>query len=89
MFNKKNKNNEHDSSDIELVNLISTNDNTELTLIESILKNNSIPFILKEKESGSYMKIIGGFSLYGTDIYVEKNDFEKANELIIEILGND
>ena len=84
MFNKKNKNNEHEKHDIELVNLTTTNNNYELTVIEGILKNNSIPYILKDKESGAYMKIISGFSLYGTEIYVEKNDLEKANELISE-----
>lgn len=88
MFNKNSKNNEQENPDIELVNLKTTNNNYEISLIEGILNDNSIPYILKEKESGSYMKIIGGFSLYGTDILVEKNDFERANELILEILGN-
>ena len=80
-----NKNNQQD--DIELINLKTASSNYELALIEGILKDNSIPYIIHENESGAYMRIISGSSLYGTDIYVEKNDYEKANALIAEILG--
>ena len=86
MLFKKGQNNEHENPDIELVNLKTTNSNVELSLIEGILKDNSIPYILHENESGSYMRIISGFSLYGTNILVEKSDFEKAIELIEGVL---
>ncbi len=78
MFFKKGNSKE----DIELVNLKTTNSNYELSIIESILKDNSIPYILHDYESGAYMRIYAGTSLYGTDIMVNKSDFERAIELI-------
>ncbi len=78
MFFKKG----NSKKDIELVNLKTTNNNYELSIIESILKDNSIPYILHDYESGAYMRIYAGTSLYGTDIMVNKSDFERAIELI-------
>lgn len=82
MFFKK----EDSKEDIELVNLKTTENNYELSIIESILKDNSIPYILRDYESGAYLRIYTGTSLYGTDIMVNKNDFKKAIELIQGIL---
>ncbi len=67
---------------VELVLLRSTNDNYEISLIKSVLEDANIPFIVKEQGSGGYMKIIGGISLFGTDIYVDKKSLEKARELL-------
>jgi len=78
MFFKKG----NSKKDIELVNLKTTNNNYELSIIESILKDNSIPYILHDYESGAYMRLYAGPSLYGTDIMVNKSDFERAIELI-------
>lgn len=70
--------------DLEIVLLRSTNNNYELDLIKTLLEENQIPYILKEKGSGQYMRIIGGASIYGTDILVEKSLFEKANNILEE-----
>ncbi len=82
MFFKK----EDSKEDIELVNLKKTNNSYELSIIESILKDNSIPYILHDYESGAYMRIYTGTSLYGTDIMINKSDFERAIELIQGVL---
>ncbi len=82
----RNKKNEQENRDIELINLKTTNNNYELSTIESILKDNAIPYILHDYESGAYMRIYAGASLFGTDIMVNKSDFEKAKELIEGIL---
>lgn len=67
---------------IELVLLRSTNDDYQLNLIKGLLKDADIPYIIKERGSGGYMKIIGGISVFGTDIYVDKTTFEKAEEIL-------
>lgn len=70
--------------DLEIVLLTTTNNDYELLTIKTLLEDNNIPYILKDKETGGYMRIIGGTSIYGTDILVEKSAYEKAKN----ILGN-
>ncbi|MBQ8141131.1 MAG: DUF2007 domain-containing protein [Clostridia bacterium] len=62
--------------------LISVTDNVQLAIIESILKNSKIPYFSKERGSGAAVKVIAGFSIFGTDVFVLKEDFEKAAELL-------
>ncbi len=68
---------------IELVLLRSTSDNYELNLIKALLEDSDIPFIIKERGGGGYMKIIGGTSVFGTDIYVEAGTFKKAEDILV------
>lgn len=70
---------------VELVLLKTANNNFELDMIKGLLEDNEIPYLLKEKGIGSYMKIIAGSSIYGTDIYVDKSVHEKALEIINSI----
>ena len=67
---------------VELVLLKSTSDNYELNLIKSLLEEADIPFIIKERGGGGYMKIIGGISVFGTDIYVDESTFKKSEEIL-------
>ena len=68
------------SPDLEL--LITVNDRVYQSIVESILKDNEIPYLSKERGSGSAVKIITGLSMFGTDIFVLKSDFERASELM-------
>jgi hypothetical protein len=72
-------------SDLKL--LVNVNDRIYQSIVESVLKDNDIPFFSKERGSGSAVKIITGFSLFGTDIFVLKRDFDRAKELM-EILSS-
>lgn len=54
----------------------------ELNLIENLLNEHNIPFVFRDYGSGGYMRVFSGFSIYGTDILVEKSMFEKASVLI-------
>ncbi len=74
---------------VELVLLRSLVDNYEMDLIAGLLEEASIPFIVKERGSGGYMKIIGGSSVFGTDIYVDKKTYEKAEEALDVIEWDD
>lgn len=63
--------------------LISVDKNIELFLYEGILKQNDIPYIIKQKDIGNYMKILAGAASHSTpaEIYVGELDYEKAIEL--------
>lgn len=67
------------------VKLKSAVNNIDAELIINLLRNNNITCYKKSKGSGGYMNIYMGYSVYGEDIYVDKSDYEKANELLDEI----
>lgn len=79
MFWNKDK---KENDEIELVLLRSTQDHYELSTIKSVLEDEEIPFILKDHGSGGHMRIIGYFSVYPTDILVEKSTFEKSDGIL-------
>lgn len=70
------------NNDLEMVLLKTTNTDYELAITKSILEDNNIPYILREKGIGGYMRIIGGTSIYGTDILVEESTYEKAKDIL-------
>lgn len=70
------------SSQEDLALLITVNSNYEIGLIQSILEDNNIPYLSNDRESGDYMRIYTGSSIFGTDIFVNKDMFEKARELL-------
>lgn len=72
----------------EPVLLTTVSSNYQLGLIKSILEENHIPCLMQERESGGYMRIYAGGSIFGTDIYVAPDNLEMAKELI-EILSLD
>lgn len=78
-----------ENQEINLKTLIKTSDRIMLSLIESILKENEIPYILKEKGTGGYLKIITGASIYDTEVLVSDKDFEKARELVDLVTKSD
>ena len=69
--------------DLEL--LVTVNDRIYQSIIESVLTDNEIPFLSKERGSGSAVKVITGFSLFGTDIFVLRTDAERARNLLDEL----
>lgn len=74
---------------LQLVILKTTNNDYELITIKNLLEDNNIPYILQDKGIGGYMKIIGGRSIYGTDIMVEKSSFEDAKDIINQFFAED
>ncbi|GAA4654597.1 hypothetical protein GCM10023142_17350 [Anaerocolumna aminovalerica] len=67
------------------VKLVSAVNNIDAELIINLLHNNNITCYKKSRGSGGYMNIYMGYSVYGEDIYVDKNDYEKAEQLLNEI----
>ncbi len=50
------------------------------SVIESLLRDAEIPYMLKER--GGSLPVITGNSVFGTDIFVKQTDLETAAELI-------
>ena len=55
---------------------------SELIVIKSILDDANIPFLAKDRGAGGPVKVIMGYSIYGTDIFVREEDAETALVLL-------
>ena len=62
--------------------LVTVNDNVALSVLRSILDGESIPYLIRERGSGRSVKIIAGYSMFGTDILVPKTMLDAATELL-------
>lgn len=62
--------------------LITVYDSPSQMIIESILRDAEIPYLAKSRGSGTAVKVIAGFSMFGTDIFVLREHLETALELI-------
>ena len=70
------------SHDEELELLTTAYDPTYLAIVESILADAQIPYLKKDRGSGAAVRVIMGYSMFGTDIFVLKEHFDAASELI-------
>lgn len=62
--------------------LLTARDDCELGIIRCLLEENGVPFLTRDRESGNYMRILMGSNIFGTDIFVNEEDFERARELL-------
>ena len=69
----------HDK-DLEL--LTTAYDPTYLAIVESILSDANIPYLKKDRGSGAAVRVIMGYSMFGTDVFVLKEHLETATALI-------
>ena len=68
--------------DEDLALLTTVYDNVSQSVLESILRGEKIPYLIKERGSGSSVKIIAGYSMFGTDFFVRKEMLDQAKELL-------
>ena len=68
--------------DNDLSHLTTVNDSVYLSIVESVLKDNDIPYLVKDRGCGTVVKVVMGFSIFGADVYVLNKDINKASELI-------
>ncbi len=68
----------HDDN-VEL--LLTVYEPSELLVIESVLKDAGIPYLCRERGSGGLMKIVAGYSVFGTDVFVLKEHIETAKAI--------
>lgn len=67
--------------DAGLALLMTVYDPTRLAVVQSILTGEGIPFLFKERGAGGSVKIIAGYSVFGTDIFVRAEQLEEAGAL--------
>lgn len=68
--------------------LISVANELEANLIDSVLKAEGIPTLIKHKDIGAYLNIEMGMSNFGLDIFVPESLVERGKEVIkLEISG--
>ena len=66
----------------EVSHLMTVSDVAVLGIVRGMLEDESIPYLVRERGTGSAMRIITGFSLFGTDVYVPTDALETAKALV-------
>ena len=66
----------------DVSHLITVHDVAVLGIVRGLLEEDEIPYLVRERGSGSVMRILTGFSLYGTDVYVPTEALETAKALV-------
>ena len=62
--------------------LTTVHDDVEKSLLCGILEEEGIPYLLKDRGSGEVVRILSGYSTFGSDIFVPTALLEKATELL-------
>ena len=65
-----------------LVLLRTFHDDVSVTMAEEVLRDEEILYVKKDRGSGSAVRLITGYSMYGTDLLVAPEDLEKASALM-------
>ena len=50
-------------------------------MLRGLLDEAGIPYYVHDRDSSSYLRIVAGYSSYGTDFFVPAEEYEKAKEL--------
>ena len=66
----------------EVSHLITVYDVAVLGIVRGLLEDADIPYLVRERGTGSAMRIMTGFSLFGTDVFVPANALDVAKGLI-------
>ncbi|MDO5713953.1 MAG: DUF2007 domain-containing protein [Tissierellia bacterium] len=74
--------------EVQAVPLLSPDSQLELAIITGALEENKIPHFVKDEGAGGYMKIIGGINIFNTVIFVSEDDYERAKDIVISIIGD-
>ncbi len=62
--------------------LTTTHDDVELSILCSILEEEKIPYLKRDRGSGGSVRIITGYSMFGTDLLVPTSEIDRARELL-------
>lgn len=57
-------------------------DNATLSVALSILNEANIPYLQKERGAGGAVRILAGYNMFGTDVFVREEDAETALDLL-------
>lgn len=67
--------------DVGLELLMTVYEPAQSAVVQSILTGEGIPFLAKERGAGGSVRIIAGYSVFGTDIFVRAEQLEEARAL--------
>ena len=70
----------HSEEGMEL--LTTAHDDVELSILKAILEDENIPYLTQDRGSGASVRIITGYSMYGTDVLVPVGCVEQAKEIL-------
>ena len=74
----------------DAVRLLRTaSDEVELAMLRGLLEQENIPVYCRDRDSSSYLRIYAGYTMYGTDLYVDEADFDRASELLSAALSEE
>ena len=59
--------------------------NEELAAMEALLRSAEIPYRLCDRGAGGVVRVISGYNMYGTDVFVREEDLETALELLAPV----
>jgi hypothetical protein len=65
--------------------LTTAHGNEELAAIVALLRAADIPFRTAEQGAGDVVRVIAGYNMYGTAIYVHEEHLETARELLTPV----
>ena len=68
-------------SEEELALVRTLYDDISAGMAKEALTDEQIPFIAKDRGTGSAMRILAGFSMFGVDFFVRTADLERATAL--------
>ena len=63
--------------------LVTVHDPICLAIYTDILRVAGIPYLVKERGAGGCVKVITGYTMFGSDVFVLKDDLGRAKELIV------
>ena len=69
----------------DLAHLVEFDDPVSVAIAEELLSDAAIPFLKKERGSGTVVRIITGFQPFGTDFFVRPEDLERARETLLPL----
>lgn len=78
-----------ENEDIKLRLLTTVEDFAESNMIQAFFKDEGIPVLVKDIGMGGFMKVTMGFTVFGQELYVSENDFERAKELLKAFFDTD
>lgn len=65
--------------------LTTAHGNEELAAIEALLRGADIPYRVFDRDAGGIVRVISGYTMYGTEVYVPEDQLETAKELLTPV----
>lgn len=72
-----------------VAHLAYVSDRASEALLCDILRDNGISYMIKERSHGLGASVIMGYSVFGSDIYVEREKLDEARELYMAYMTCD